>query len=174
MLVPNSITPIRSDLAVLRAVLDAGVGVTDSVINGAWRWFQDVELPLPLPVMTLSVQEQRHLAKTVLSEMDALFASLEKQCEGKSLKQQAAIAQTGEAERVNALWRELAGCYAELINDEVPQLPESARVRIQEAMIGELAERFEIGEDEARLKVRTDTTLRMMLRMSGLNPDEII
>jgi hypothetical protein len=173
MSAPNSITPIRADLAVLGAVLDADVEVTDQVINGVWRWFQDIEIAVPLPVMDLTSDERRTLATTILIEMDDLFAGLEDLCEGKSAKSQAAVAKTPEADRVNNLWKELAGCYAELVNDEIPELPESLRASIIESMLEDLADRFGITEDAVRTRVRTDSSLRMMLRMNGLNPDDL-
>lgn len=169
----NIITPIREDIAVFRAVLAAGLQPTDMVLNGVWRWFHDVEIAVPLPVMDLSDTERASLAHDIITEMDTVFASLEAQCAGKSLRRQNALTSSPEALQVNALWKELAGCFAELVNEEIPEIPEEIRAHVYASMVSDLAEKYGIDEDELRGRIRSDEPLRMMFRLNGLNPDEI-
>lgn len=169
----NIITPIRKDIAVLKACLENDVEVTDKVLSGVWRWFGDVEIAVPLPVMDIPAVERRALASIIVNEMDETFAILEERCEGKDEEFQSAQTKSREATIVNNLWKELAGCYAALINDEVPVLPSFIREALQDSMISDLVRRFDQDENEIRRRLKTDSALRMMLRMSGLNPDDI-
>ena len=170
----NFVTQIREDVCVLKAVLENGAPVTDMVLRGVWRWFQDVELQVPLPVMTLGAEERASLALTITCEMDAVFARIEAACEGLDAGEQLAFTQGPDAAAVNTLWRELAGCYAHLINSEVAEIPaehlEEAHARAFES----LCEQTGWSEDTLRENLRENTHFRMMLRMAGLDPDRII
>jgi hypothetical protein len=169
----NTITPILNDVRVMRAVVDAGVTVNDMVLRGVWRSFFDVELNLPLPVMPLNDQERNRLAKEIIHEMEALFSELEELAEGLTEEAQFALGTTEEARRINSLWRELAGVYAEQVNEQVPVIPAALREIITARIVSDMAEKFGVDEDDIRNKIRTESTLRMMLRMQGIDPDEL-
>lgn len=170
---PNTITPILNDVRVMRAVVDAGVPVNDMVLRGVWRSFFDVELNLPLPVMPLSKAERNNLAKDIIHEMETLFTELEELAEGLEEEAQFALGSTDEAKRINSLWRELAGVYAEQVNEQVPVIPPQLKEIITARLIADMADKFGVDEDDIRAKIRTESTLRMMLRMQGINPDEL-
>lgn len=170
---PNTITPILNDVRTMRAVIDAGVPVNDMVLRGVWRSFFDVELNLPLPVMPLSKSERNNLAKDIIHEMEARFGELEELAEGLDEEAQFALGSTDEAKRINSLWRELAGVYAEQVNEQVPVIPAALKEIITARLISDMAEKFGVDEDDIRKKIRTESTLRMMLRMQGINPDEL-
>lgn len=158
----------------LRAVLAAGVTPTDKVITGVWRWFQDVEVNVPLPIMPMDDDERASIATAIAEEMDTILAELEAVCAGKSDSEQSDVTENHAlVAPLNNLWKELAGCYADLINDEVPILPAALRAMIVESILEELAEKNDCDEAEIRRRVRTDQSLRMMLRMNGINPDEL-
>lgn len=168
----NTITHIRKDIRTLKAVVAADVEVTDVVLDGVWRWFSDVELAVPLQVMELSDSERSLLATEIIAEMDACFSRLEKMASKPNVDLDM-LAHTSDGRQVDLLWKELAGVYADLINDEVPELPEELKQEIHERIVEELSEQFGVTEDEIRHKIRTDSSLRMRLRMSGLSPDQI-
>lgn len=170
----NTITPILHDVKIMRAVIDAGVPISDMVLRGVWRSFLDVELNLPLPVMPLTDAERQKLAAEIIHEMEALFTELEELAEGLEEEAQHALGSTDEAKRINSLWRELAGVYAEHVNDQVPVIPEALKELITSRIIADMAEKFGVDEDDIRAKIRTESTLRMMLRMQGIDPDDIL
>lgn len=169
----NSITPILRDIRVMRAVVDAGVPVSDMVIRGVWRSFFDIELNLPLPVMALTGPERQRLAREIIHEMEALFTELEELAEGLDDEAQFALSGIEEAKRINSLWRELAGVYADQVNDQVPVIPPALKEMITARIVADMADKFGVDEDDLRAKIRTESTLRMMLRMQGINPDEL-
>ena len=170
----NFVTPIREDIAVLKAVLECGAPVTDMVLRGVWRWFQDVELRVPLPVMTFGEEERAALALTIASEMDTVFARIEQACEGMSPEDQMQFTQGPDADAVNALWRELAGCFATLVNRDVAEIPEEHLQEAHERAFENLCEQTGWSEEMLRENLRENSHFRMMLRMAGLDPDRII
>lgn len=170
----NFVTPIRQDIAVFRSVLTQGVPVTDMVLRGVWRWFQDVELRVPLAAMTFGEEERATLALTVVDEMDEVFARIEQSCDGLPPEEQAEFTQGPDADAVNALWRELAGCYADLVNREVAEIPEEHREEAHAQAFESLCQQTGWSEDTLRENLRENTHFRMMLRMAGLDPDRIV
>lgn len=167
----NTTTIIRRDIQAFKAVVDANVSVTDAIVNSLWRWFGDVEIPVPLPVMPLSDEERIQITKDILGEMDESFARLEK-IESHGAKSDD-LRRHEDGQQVDRLWRELAGVYAELVNEEVPSLPEEIKQQIQERIVSDLSEQFGVSEDEVLQQIRTDSSLRMRLRMAGISPDQI-
>jgi hypothetical protein len=169
----NIATLIRGDLAVFRAILSAGLAVNDSVLKGIWRWFSDVELMVPLPVMELTEAERSTLAWDIVAEMDELFAELESSAACAAGDALPVLAGTEHGRRVNLLWKELAGCYPLLINAEIPVLPPRVRAVLEGRIVHSLAEQYQVDEAEVRRRLRTDEMLRMTIRMAGLDPDRI-
>lgn len=169
----NIIPAIRDDVAAFKALVGAGLTITDSVLNGLWRWFRDVELIMPLGVMGMSRDERTKLSLLILEEMDEQFAVLERIWEQGSEEVRDGIGELPEAAKVNALWRELAGVYAELINAEMRVLPAEMRAAIEAEGLSALAENFHMDEESLRSHVKSDPALRMMIRMNGLDPDRL-
>lgn len=170
----NIITTIRKDVQIALLVADAGLTLTPPILKSLWHWFQDVEIAVPLPIMPITEEEQISLSRDILKEMEALFAVLEEKAE-------IAISQgedfdgpaSPEGKKVDALWKELAGCYAELVNAEVPVIPVQMQDMVAAMIVDEMTRKYDISEDEARYRLRTESHLRMMLRMSGVDPDNI-
>lgn len=169
----NMISKIRKDLAVLRLVIENDLPVTDSTIKGLWQWFPDVELVLPLPIMPLTDEQRKEVSINILNDMDEAFAHIEKNFSELVEADEKGI-ETKEETLVNNLWRELAGCYAETINAEVPQLPEEIKETLGRGMYETLVNGFGGDEDMLSYKLQNDSTLRMMIRMAGLDPDLLI
>ena len=168
----NMITAIRKDVAVLRAVLQADVEPTPPVIHGMWRWFFDVELALPLPVMPLSETERGAIALDAVNEMDEVFAVLEaKWAAAKSTEERNALQSGPEGQAVNALWREFAGCYAEMLNEDIPEIPAEEAEEVYEQAVNAWADQAGIDPAEIMDKLRNDSMFRMQLRRQGLDPD---
>lgn len=169
----NLISEVRSDLAVLRTVVESDTPVTETILNGLWRWFIDVELMLPLPVMDLTDAERKRYATEILTEMDALFAHLEERFPSMTEEEQESLHTTDEALATNALWRELAGVFAALINRGVAVLSEEEAAEAHEHAVEMLCATSGMEEDEIRDRIRHDPTMRLMLRRSGIDPDRI-
>jgi hypothetical protein len=169
----NLITEIRNDVQVLQAVIKADVPPTDIVINGVWRWFLDVELYLPLPVMELTTAEQKTFATTILEEMDTHFAKLETRWDHLTNEEKHHLNQTDDSTIVNNLWRELAGVYAALINKSVTILDPEDKEAAEATAVEMLMHASGMDEEEIRHRVRHDPTMRLMLRRSGIDPDHI-
>lgn len=170
----NIITVIRKDVKIALLVAEAGITLTSPILKSLWHWFQDVEIAVPLPIMPITEEEQISLSRDILREMDAHFAVLEANAEeaitnGTTFDGPA----SPEGKKVDALWKELAGCYSSLINEEVPIIPPQMQEMVASMIVEELTRKYDISEDEARHRLRTESNLRMMLRMSGVNPDNI-
>lgn len=163
----NPIAATREDVAVMRVVLESGVKVTDSVFKGIWHWFPDVELMVPLAAMQLGEKERTALASQIIAEMDEVFAKLEAAWELDDSDED----MTRYSAQVDALFRELASCYAEFINAEVHVLPDEVRASIEAGLLERLMSQMDLDEDTVRYRLKTDPALRMMLRMSGVDPD---
>lgn len=169
----NMISKVRKDLAVLKLVIENNLPVTESTMKGLWQWFPDVELILPLPVMPLSDADRKEVSLNILEDMDAAFAVIENNFEELVEADRNGV-ETKEETLVNNLWRELAGCYAESINSEVPSLPEEIKESMSRGMYDTLVNGFNGDEDLVIHKLKTDSTLRMMIRMAGLDPDLLL
>lgn len=170
----NYITYIRNDLAVFRAVLDAEVKPTAMVIESVWRWFRDIELIVPLGNMDLSDLERSDLASQIVEEMDTIFSKIETEVEGLSPEELYELRSSPSAEQVNSLWRELAGCYSEMINAAIPVIPLELKEVMESQMVASLAQQFQTDEDQVRFQVKTDGATRMMIRFAGLDPDRVL
>ncbi len=169
----NLISEMRADLHVFRAVVEANVAPTDIVLNGVWRWYLDVELHLPLPVMDMNPDERRRYAVDIINEMDAAFAAVEPQFDTMTHEDIHNLFRGEFADQVNGLWRELAGAYAYLINQSVVILDEEDKRNAEEHAVELISQSSGLDEDEIRDRIRHDSQMRLMLRRSGLDPDRI-
>ena len=170
----NIITVIRKDIKVAKAVANADLELTPAIINSVWKWFQDVEILVPLDIMPISETERVSLTKDILNEMDEHFIILEqKVAEALAAGQDFDGPNSPEGKKVDALWKELAGCYASYINDEVPDLPVGIQRLVAESIVKEVADKYDLSEEDAISKILSDSKLRMMLRMSGIDPESL-
>lgn len=162
------------DLKVAKAVLDtADTDMTLGVMNSVWRWFQDVDLALPLPVMPLKDDERRGIAVEIVNEMLQLIPRIAKIKATSFSEEEWRDRSKNEITQLDALWKEFAGCFADLLNSEIPTLPEEAKAEAQQGFVAGFSEAFHLSEEEVRKLVKTDPAMRLMLRRAGLNPDEI-
>lgn len=178
----NPFSGVVDDLTVLRIVLADDGPVTDVVINGIFRWFVDVELELPLPVMQLGDKQRKALAHTIVEEMIENFAEATRLINEFGLDKFNEEVETlsevapDQVKNLDNLWRELAGCYSQLLNKSVPKLEMSQQEEdeLYSGFISKMAGDLDISEDEARDVVRNDSAFRLMLRRQGINPDRIL
>lgn len=169
----NLISEVLGDVRALRAIAQASVPITEPALQGVWRWFIDVELLLPLPVMPLGDAERETYATDILNEMDAIFTRMEAQYDLLTEEQRSNLNTSPDSIAVNALWRELAGVYAPIINRSVTVLSDEERETAHEHALEMLCTTSGMDEDEMRDRIRHDPTLRLMLRRSGLDPDKV-
>lgn len=171
-------SPVRESLVDVRtmlAVVDAGVPVSNRVLDGVWKWYLDVDLPLPLPDMQVPAQERAPLAHTILSEMVSELGKLDSRLAAMSPSEyeDVDISAVPEAAVVNGLWRELASLYAGQINSMVPSLPPEFYDTAVRAFRAGLCDQLELTPEELRKLVRSDAAMRLMLRRGGINPSDI-
>lgn len=169
------IDEIRQDLNNARAALAFGLDLNDNLINGIWRFFTDVEINVPLAIMPLEKKERTDLARGILDEMDEIMAKIKDAYA--QANDDAAIEKIHRGPlglKVDSLWKELAGCYAEIVNNEIPQLPDHVKDAVAQSIVEELARNFDATEDEIMQRIRTDSSIRMLFRRTGINPDDII
>lgn len=170
----SGISEIRTDLQAFRAIVESGVEVPGWALNAIWRWFFDQELRLPLPVMPLSSDERLALALDIITEMNARFDALDKAASEMTPEDQQNLNETEDGMKANALWRELAGCYAHLINESVVVLSEEEAEMAYSHIIPTLMATAGISEEELYDRIRNDGSTRMMLRRSGIDPDKLL
>lgn len=162
------------DLRVAKAVLSSNeTEMTLGVMHSIWRWFQDVDLALPLPVMPLEDKERRAIAKEVVDEMLVLIPQIAAIKSSSFSYDEWRERSKNEITQLDALWKEFAGCYSDLLNSEIPEIPAQAKEEAQQSFVAGFSEAFHLSEDEVRNLIKTDPSMRLMLRRAGLNPDEI-
>ena len=164
----NPVSKARDDLRVLKILVENDGPVTSTTLSAVWRWFLDVEIPLPLPAMPLTDKQRLTLTRAITSEMDDVFAELEQQAETGGN-----VTEGEPVDRINALWRELAGCYADILNASLPQLPEEQKREMEANAVRLVAMSTGMDEEEAAEHIRTDPVTRTMLRRSGIEPDNV-
>jgi hypothetical protein len=166
-------TVIKKDLTVLETLVKNNVEPTDSVINAIWRWFIDVELILPLPIMEFSEEERTKYALEIIEDLQKHFSILETKFSVMNDEEQKELSRSEDAQIVNSLWRELAGMYATVINGEVAVLDEDEQEAAHAHAVEMLSHSSGMDEEEIRDRIKYDPTMRLMLRKSGLDPDRI-
>jgi len=163
----SSAAPVNDlidDLRVLRLVTASDeLPITRSVAASVWGWFGDVEFSLPIPEMPIGDSERTRLVLEICDDMidtarhvAALRPTLEASPETAPLHQ-----------RLDVLWRELAGALAPVLN---ATLPEPTAEEEYPRAITQLAAGFTQEEWQNHLK---DPSVRMSLRRLGLDPDKL-
>jgi hypothetical protein len=166
---------VRQRVRVFKAVMDAEVPVTAAVFEDLWHAFYGVELVVPLPVMKLSEQERFSISSTILGEMNDLLVELGDQTVGWPHEEQAeALENSPTAEKLEGLWRQIAGAHADMINERCDTIPEDEYVDERDSLVEYLMESEEMGLDEFRERLSKDKEMRMFVRRCGLDPDRIL
>lgn len=173
---------IINDFETARVLLKNNMRLTAPVIDGMARWFRDVELELPLPVLIPEGTEKNALGAQIVEEIVGTLNSIELSVVEYGVeKYEAEVDHPKEicpesVETLDGLWREFAGCYAEQLNATIPPLglsPEEENDMYAQ-FIERMSQDLDITEEEAREVVRNDSSFRLMLRYQGINPDRII
>lgn len=170
------------DFTVAHVLLLNNAKLTSPVIDGMARWFRDVELELPLPVMIGEGPDKDALAIQIVEDILATLNTIEQHVVEYGVeKYEAEVEHPKEicpqdVETLDRLWREFAGCYAEQLNETIPSLgmsPEEEN-EMYSQFISQMSQDLDISEDEAREVVRNNSSFRLMLRYQGINPDRIV
>lgn len=172
----NSMTKTKKDLAVFHAVVKAGIEPTTSVVVGLWHWFSNVDIAIPLPIMPLEEDERQSIALNVLEEMqvvaDRLEVAIEKLLSDPEDRHEY-FANSPDVATFDSLWRELASLYAHIINPQVRVMTEEEQEMVSESFIESAMNDFHIPRDEVIEQIKLDPSLKMRLRLLGVNPDRI-
>ena len=168
------VSQTKEDVAVFRAVISAGLTPTSPVMNGLWRWFSNVDLALPLPVMKIAPEEKKNLALTILDDLDSALDKYELKNLKTLIANRHELNNGLEATQIDNMWKELAGVYAELINKEVVTIRPEDKEEIALQLIENMSEIFGLDRPAVLERIKTDPSLRLSLRMTGLNPDDMV
>lgn len=169
----NLVTRTKEDVAVFRAVVSAGLQPTSPVIHSLWRWFGNVDLALPLPIMSLEEKDRQNIAIDILNDLDVALDKYEEKSNQTPIKDRHELNNGPETIIVDNMWKELAGLYAELLNKEVLALNDADKEEITANIIENISEALGLDHEGVIQKIKTDPSLKLSLRMMGLNPDEI-
>lgn len=172
----NSMTKTKKDLAVFHAVVKAGIEPTTAVVYGLWHWFSNVDIAVPLPIMKLEDEERFEVALNVLDEMqviaDRMEIAIEKLLTNPSAHNEY-FANSPDVAIIDNLWRELASLYAHVINPEVRVLNEEEQEMVSKSFIEHVMNDFQVPRDEILEQIKSEPSIRMRLRLLGVNPDKI-
>ena len=174
--IENTLTKTKKDLAVFNVVVKAGLVPTDAVIEGLWHWFPNVEVALPLPIMPLKENERKKIASRILDEMLEVATRMENELNTLPRDEESYsnyFQNSPDVTLIDNLWKELVGVYASLFNAYVRSLSKEDQARASEAFLEFMETNLEIDRKEAIEQIHTNPSLRMQLRMIGVDPDII-
>lgn len=169
----NLVARTKEDVAVFRAVVLAGLRPTSPVIHSLWRWFGNVDLALPLPLMPLEEKDRQGIAVSILDDLDIALDRYEERSNVTSIEDRHELNNGPETIIIDNMWKELAGLYAELLNKEVLTINDADKEEITAHIIENISEALGLDHEGTIQKIKTDPSLKLSLRMMGLNPDEI-
>lgn len=174
--IENTLTKTKKDLAVFNVVVKAGLTPTEAVIEGLWHWFPNVEVALPLPVMVLKEADRVRIASGVLDEMFEVATRMESDLNNIHRDEESYsdyFKNSPDVPLIDNLWKELVGVYASLFNSYVRRLSQEEQALASEAFLEFMENNLEIDRNEAITEIQTNPSLRMQLRMIGVDPDII-
>lgn len=164
----------KDDVGTFRQIVKADIRINEHLLAMVAKWFNDVEIRLPIAEMPMDEEERATLTSQVADEMlkalDEAITAL-----GGEADEDIVIAKA--AEDLDPLWRELAGLQARVLNEIYQRnaTPES-KAQVFEAiehMVEQLTQMT--GEDETtiRERMRNDAGVRRLLKRMGIEPDSI-
>jgi hypothetical protein len=164
----------KDDVGTFRQIAKADIRINEHLLAMVAKWFNDVEISLPIAEMPMDEEERTTLtlqvADDMLKALDEAIGAL-----GAEADEDIVIAKA--AEDLDPLWRELAGLQARVLNEIYQRnaTPES-KAQVFEAienMVEQLTQMT--GEDEAtiRERMRNDAGVRRLLKRMGIEPDSI-
>ena len=144
--------------------------ITRPVLAAIERWYEDVDIIIPINEMELDATSKVKMVSQCLEEMLGIFqAEILKVQSGQDYNKESHEAL---AQKVDPLWRELAALHASIFNAEfqairpTDQEEMDERIHVVEEITG--MTRFEIKERAGR-----DLQLRRMLCDMGLLPTDL-
>jgi len=164
----------RVDFSTFNRIVEANIPINETIIGTVAQWYQNVEIRYPIAEMQLGDEERATLAKMASLEMsevmDSAISELEAGGEEREVLQK-------YSPKLDALWREIAGIYAGILNETYAKNTagvdaEEARAYIQE-MIQMMARVQGEDEDAIKERMRHDASIRTKLRQMGIDPDAI-
>lgn len=170
----NTLRKSRGDFSTFNKIVEAGIEVNETIIGTIARWYQNVEIRYPIAEMQLEDAERQTLATAASSEMteamDMAISELEKGADAEEVLDK-------YSPKLDALWREIAGIFAGLLNEAYLENTngidaDEARAYIQE-MVQMMAKMSGDDEDAVRARMRKDAQIRTKLRQMGIDPDTI-
>lgn len=172
----NLFDGVNEDLNVLAACLDTQTKVTSGVLESIWFWFTDVDINIPLPVMELEPELRNNLARSIIEELQTELKAAEAIWTATGDEDLEEGVASEELDRANNLWRELAGCFSEAVNELVPVVefdtPEQ-EAAMYASLAEEIASSMDIRLEEVREYLSQNPGFRLVIRRSGLDPDRI-
>jgi len=164
----------QNDFATFKTIVQSKVTVNETLLDTVGHWFESVEIKYPIAEMPLSGEEQIELAGTVAGEMAAIVEAAISEIEAGGAEDEV-LRQTSE--KLDALWRELAGVYAPVLNERFKRVADRADADEVLASINRMvyvmAKVSGEDEDTIRERMRTDEAIRAKLRQMGVDPDRI-
>lgn len=164
----------KDDVGTFNQVAKAKIRVNEHLLAMVAKWFNDVEISLPIAEMPMDEDERTALTVKVTDEM---LGALDEAITALAGEADEDIVIAKAAEDLDPLWRELAGLQARVLNEIYQRntTPE-AKAEVFEAienMVEQLTQMT--GEDEAtiRERVRNDAGVRRLLKRMGIEPDSI-
>lgn len=144
--------------------------LTRPVLGAVERWFQDVDIIIPMNVMQMDSNTKTRMLETALVEMkDAFTMELERIKKGgvSNPETHEALAQI-----VDPLWREIASLHAEVFNIEFEALRPKDFEEINER-ISVMEEITGMNRKELQERASKDLRVRKMLGDMGLLPTDL-
>jgi hypothetical protein len=164
----------KDDVDTFNQVAKADIRINEHLLAMVAKWFNDVELNLPIAEMPMDEDERKALTVQITDEMigalDTALAALAREADED-------IVLTKAAEDLDPLWRELAGLQARILNDIYRRntTPET-KAEVLEALSNMIEHLVEMtGEDETKIRERVlkDAGVRRLLKRMGIEPDSI-
>ena len=164
----------QNDFSTFKHIVQANITVNETVLDTVAHWFENVEIKYPIAEMPLSSEEQIELAGTVAGEMAAIVESAIGEIEGGTNEDDVLVRASA---KLDALWRELAGVYAPVLNERFTRVASRADGKEVLASINRMVAMMAKvnGEDEEviRERMRSDEAIRAKLRQMGVDPDKL-
>lgn len=164
----------KDDVGTFRQIVKADIRINEHLLAMVAKWFNDVEIRLPIAEMPMDEEERATLTIQVADEM---LKALDEAITALAGEADEDIVIAKAAEDLDPLWRELAGLQARVLNEIYQRnaTPES-KAQVFEAiehMVEQLTQMT--GEDEAtiRERMRNDAGVRRLLKRMGIEPDSI-
>jgi len=164
----------KDDVDTFRQIAKADIRINEHLLAMVAKWFNDVEIRLPIAEMPMDEKERTTLTVQITDDMlkalDEALTAL-----GAEADEDIVIAKA--AEDLDPLWRELAGLQARVLNDiyqrEVTPESKAQVLEAIENMVEQLKQMT--GEDDAtiRERMRNDAGVRRLLERMGIEPDSI-